>query len=854
MKLIFLPKGGEGINKDGVFPIMEVPTSAEGAEKTSLNDFQWWAPTDKWQEWLKKHPRDWKAESEEVEYDQEEIYNLVLEYFDPRNYVEPGVVGFEDFDRIWEDEEGEKKEEVKTGVSDEEAKKRFTKLTFAFNSLSKEGKITESINLNQLTPNQDLALFLDLAGENGESVPETRNAYKFKLLQTSQKAKFLLGQISETILTGPIPDDEPIGTTFRKVAGIIGRVALIGGISILGISLGYKLAAFASTRLGITRAMRRLIPRALRTVAGSIGRSTLGPLSRVFKGGKYFVSSLGGLRPFLFGIKNANFNQGFIKVLSKGRGIAAAFKNGLSAAKTARQTAGVAKATNPIGWIMLGLEGGQRLYNWFSTNQAPRFGEIEDDGVGAQNSFSPGTIPDGQSITVCWTQEAGQSGFLSFLASMLIANDTRTTMEIVKLGNFNGKAVFYLVDVHSESYEKLLAENSMILLFFDQGAKFEHGFFDNDDLDLEVLSIKDSSGLTATTYFQGYCPWNDLKSTYDKADDKILDVPKNAPDKYSFYFKYGKANREINVKGKLVTDLSSIDTVKNTFGTEETGGGKKGSSSSNESYLYDTSSGVLSFSQFSSGDFDFYSDYMNEEDEKTEEISPEKIKENLPPETQEIASYTVESIEYADKNLGDQELPDLFSFIIPSEYLEAEDEQSISVDPIQEITIKSPKRGTIVIETEEVPQPVPVQDTGATGATGSGEPEVEGGVPVEVTKDEVKIKYRDNPDALNDIGIPDVTKIKDKDKEDKIKFLDMITPEEKEDLGIKDWNFIKKVKVYKDGKTGDPIMIKFKAGGMEKNRSKKIKSSDEKFDVALKVANRIQAGFKEDSDKTEEED
>ena len=49
-------------------------------------------------------------------------------------------------------------------------------------------------------------------------------------------------------------------------------------------------------------------------------------------------------------------------------------------------------------------------------------------------------------------------------------------------------------------------------------------------------------------------------------------------------------------------------------------------------------------------------------------------------------------------------------------------------------------------------------------------------------------------------------------------------------------------------------MIKFKAGGMEKNRSKKIKSSDEKFDVALKVANRIQAGFKEDSDKTEEED
>lgn len=850
MKLIFLPKGGGGINKGGVFPIMEVPTTPEGSEKVTLNDFQWWAPTDKWQEWLKKHPREWKAES--VEYDQEEVYNLVMEYFNPLNHVESGAIGFEEFGRIWEEEKGGEDKEVNTGLSDEESKKRFTKFTFAFNKLLKEGKLNETINLGQLTPNQDIALFLDLAGENGESVPETRNAYKFKLLPTSEKAKFFLGQITESILTGPIPDNEPIGTTFKKVAGIIGRVALIGGISALGIAFGLKVASFIGTKIGFTSAIKRLIPNAFKSGLKSIRGSTLGPLSRVFKGGKYFVTSLGGLRPFLFGIKNANFNQGFIKVLSKGRGLAAAFKNGLSAAKTARQTAGVAKATNPIGWIMLGVEAGQRMYNWFSTNQAPRYGEIEDDGVGAQKSFAPGSIPDGQSITVCWTQEAGSSGFLSFLASMVVSNDTRTTMEIVKLGNFSGKALFYLVDVHSESYGKLLAENSMILLFFDQGVKFEQGFFDNDDLDLEVLSIKDSSGLTATTYFEGYCAWGDLKSDYDKSDDKILDIPENAPEKYDFHFKYGKSNREINVTGKLVKDLSTIDNIKSTFGSEETGG----ESSSNESYLYDISSEVLSFSQFSSGDFNF--DYIKEEEkegEKLDAIPEENIIENLPTETQKIASYTIESMEYADKSLRDQELPDLLSFIIPSEYLEAENEQSIEVDPIQDITVKNPKRGTVVIETEEVPPPVPVEVVGATGATGATEePEVEGGVPIEVTKDEVKIKYRDNPDALNDIGIPDVTKIKDKDKEDKVKFLDMITPEEKEKLGIANWNFVKKVKIYKDGKTGDPTMIKFKSGGMEKNRSRKIKADDSNFDTALEVANRIQAGFKEVSGEKDEED
>ena len=82
----------------------------------------------------------------------------------------------------------------------------------------------------------------------------------------------------------------------------------------------------------------------------------------------------------------------------------------------------------------------------------------------------------------------------------------------------------------------------------------------------------------------------------------------------------------------------------------------------------------------------------------------------------------------------------------------------------------------------------------------------------------------------------------------------MITPEEKKDLDMEDWDYIKKDKIYKDGKTGEPIMIKFKSGGITGDRRRKIKSDDANFDTALKVANRIQSGFQKTEDEEDKED
>ncbi len=813
MKLIFLPKGGQEFSRGSVFPIMEIPVSGKGGEEIELNDFQWWAPTEKWQEWLKKNPRDWKAESDSsAELTTDQIFEL----FDLRNSRD--VFSYDEFYSLLEQEEGK--------ISKEEAVKRYTKFLFAYNKLTQENKITTSLDLDNLEKNKKCAFILDLAGEDGKEVPETRNAYGIKILPTKKNAKFYLGEIDETSLTGEVDSDQPISDTFIETSVVVAE-AVLGGAVVLGtIGLGVKIGASIVGRMGLTRLLTSALPSLSRS--GTSGARNLGILRRSFRNAKYYTTTLGGSIPFIKGTSQA---------LKAGFKTKDALKWGKISVGSARSSAGLARATNPIGWIISGVMATQQAYNFLSNKQAPRLGEIEDSEIDAKDSFSPGSISPGESITICWTQEAGGGGILSAIGSAIVSQDTRTTMDIVKLGNFNGKSFFYLVDIHSDVYSKILEENSMILLSFDENIKFERGFLDNDDLKFELISIKDASNLASTTYFQGYCNWDELDQAYSRADDKMLEVPENAPDTYSFHFKYGKNDNIINVVGNLVKNLDSVDTVKSTFLSSD----EKDLEKSNESYLVDTSSQVLSFSEF------FSSLPINEEEEVPDEVS-----ETYLTETQMVASYTVEKITYADKSLEDQDLPDLLSFIIPADYLESKNNSPIKVDPIQKVTIKSPKKGTIIIETEEAPEPIPIEQIGEPEEE-LKEPKIEGGVPVELTKDEVKIKFRDNPDALNSIGIPDVTKIKDKDKDDKIKFLDVITPEEKKDLNIEDWDYIKKVKIYKNGKTQDPIMVKFKEGGITGDRGRKIKSSDANFDVALKVADRIQSGFKPVSNKEKEE-
>lgn len=806
--VVFFVKEDSKFSRGQLVPFMEIPVNQEG-EKVELNDFQWWAPTEKWDQWLKANPRDLKAESENPIFKKStrEIFESLVE----DGKIDPSVVSFTEFSSLME-------EEVSAGteVSDEEAEERFTKLVFAYNKLLNEDKIITDISFESLETNIDYALFLDLQGEDGKDLEHTRDAFRFKPLPSSDSSKLVLGEFTETILTGPIPDGASMADTFIKTGKVVARVLTTGAFTIAGVALGVKAFFSLARRYRWARILGQVIP-GLKT-ASYLGKNAW-----------YVVKTVGGIVPFVKGTAMA------ISAMRGGKNFARAIKIGSLSANSARLAAGVAKGSNPIGWIITGVMALQQTYNWFSGNQAPRFGQIEDEGIDARDSFSPGSIPDGSEITVCWTQEAGQSGLLASVGNFFVTNDTRTTMNLLKMGNFNGKALFFLISIQSEMYDKMLKENPTIFVAFDENATFDHGVTDNDELELELIIPAGGKDAGSAGFFQGYCKWSDLQQSYDSADSQFLSVPENAPKEYSFYFKSGKGSREVNVTGSLVENLQDVQTVKATFDVPEDTNASK-----NESNKFE----VLKYSEFQSASLN--EDYLVLEEEYSEDINQAQKDVagiNLT-ETQKVASYEVISISFADPLLEDQDLPELRVFIVPIDYLEAKDNSPIQIDAVQNIIIKDPIKGSIKIESEEAPEPIIV------GPTGTPEPNIEGGVPVEVTTDEIKIRYRDNPDALNAIGISDVTKIKDKDKEDKIKILDMVTPEEKKELEIEDWDYIKKVKIYKDGETGEPIMVKFKSGGTTSDRKRKIKFDDPRFDTALKVSNRIESGFqKEDQDE-----
>ena len=805
--VVFFVKGDSNFSRGQLVPFMEIPVNVEGS-KVELNDFQWWAPTAKWDQWLKANPRDWKAESENPIFKKStrEIFESLVE----DKKIDPSVVSFSEFSSLME-------EDVPTGteVSDEEAENRFTKLVFAYNKLLSEDKIITSISFETLETNIDYALFLDLQGEDGKDIEQTRNAYRFKALPSSDSSKLVIGEITETILTGQIPDGDSMADTLIKAGQQVGRVLASGVFTIAGVAYGIQLFTSLARRYRWAKILGEVIPFA-KTI------SKFG--SKIW----YYTKTIGGIIPFV---------KGSVVAIKGGKSLVDAIKAGRTAVGGVRAASGLARSTNPIGWIITAVMAGQQAYNWFSDNQAPRFGEIEDEGIDARDTFSPGSIQDGSEITLCWTQEAGQSSLLATLGNILVTNDTRTTMNLLKIGNFNGKAIFFLVSIQSEMYDKILKENPTIFVAFDENATFEHGLADNDEIELELIipsGGKDSGG---AAFFQGYCKWSDLQQTYDSADSQFLSVPENAPKEYSFYFKSGKGSREVNVTGSLVENLKDAQKVKATFDVPEDQNAPK-----NESNRFE----VLKYSEFQSSSLnEEYSIFEEEYSEDIKKAQEEAENINLT-ETQKVAAYDVTSISFADPALEDQDLPELRVFIVPLDYLEAEDNSPIEIEPVQNIIVKDPKRGSIQIESEEAPEPIIV------GTTGSAEPGIEGGVPVEVSTDEIKIKYRDNPDALNAIGIPDITKIKDKDKEDKIRILDMVTPEEKKELEIEDWDYIKKVKIYRDGETGEPIMVKFKSGGTTSDRKRKIKSDDPRFNTALKVSRRIEEGFhKEDEDQEE---
>ena len=833
------------------FPLIGIPIDRQG-EKKDFNDFQWWAPTKDWEGWLKNNPRNWQAEAEEFSsYDKKSLYEI----FVAEGIVNKEVMGFEEFSSIFEEEKDQNLPGAGQKASPEN-KKKYTKFFFAFNKLKEEGKIKENLSIKDLGKGKDYAIILDLPSEDKTPIPETRNAYKTKIIGDLKNG--LLAEIDESIPFGKFENkNEAPGNQIFKIAGFGAQLAT-SAVAVAGtVAGGFYLVKGAKNL--ISRFGAREAIQGGSAVMNGLMNSGAQAAGGSWNGAGYYIN---GVKQ-VFGGKGKSFAANTIpkgsKLIKSQAAYNAAFGGPVTGGLGTAGTVALVVAAVVAAW-----EIGQRVYNFTSTNQAPRLGEIEDEGW-ARDYFAPGPIPNGESITICWTQESGNNWF----SNLLWNEDTRTTMDLIKIGNFEGKSIFLLVKINSKQYDALLKTKEMILLAFPENVVVKRGWFDNDDLEFELISIdKGAEDLAVSTIFQGYCDWEEMESAYKGSDDEFIGVPANAPDDYEFHFKSGKNNWDINVKGELIKDIGSVDVLTGSLDYTP-------SATTNESDKFfdnldwekiSESSEVIKFEDFhklprkinflyeeepadaASSGTEFSPGYPTPPDADAAGATgtgAEGEEKKYLTKKQEIAAYTVKSIEYADKSLEGQELPKLETFIIPNEYLETGDQDPIYVQPIQEVTLKYPKRGTVIVESEVVPDPIsPEENPGLTG-----------GVPITVTKGEVVSKYKDRPEFLNKIGVRDVSKIKDKDKKDDINLLDMITPEEKEELGMSDWSFIRKIKIYKDGETKEPIMIKFKGGG----KKKKIKASDPNFNTALAVAERVQAGFivvgrGENTDKEEEED
>jgi hypothetical protein len=815
-----IPKG-KTYKSGEMFPIISLPVNEEGESQT-FNDFQWWAPTEKWNSWLKSSGRSWQAESEDFG-SKEEFKKKIYESLVSSGRINSSVVNFDTFNSLFEDEEGSESASPAT----EEEKKAFIKFNFAYNELLKSGKLKSDLVTNDLQKGRSYAIVNSLPDDTGASVLETRNALKTTIV--SELPTSFIVKMDESIPFGKIEDDSSGGNYFSKIAkgaaslaasGMVGTL-VTGGSLFLGVGLGKRLLARKAIKGGeswISKTFGRGIPR----IFGSSGGKVTLPSGSYIKNGIAYTKNGVSLA------KNAGASRAVFSAAAR-QGLVSSATPSVVAAETAT---GLGTAAT-VGLIALGAlavwEVGQRIYNWTSDKQAPRLGEIEDLGW-ARDSFQPGAIPDGENITVCWTHSSGNNWF----EDLLWNEDTRTTMDLIKLGNFNGRSVFLLGQINSKEFDAILKSKEVVLISFDEKAKFSRGYFNNDDLDFQMITVeKGGENLIANTVFQGYCDWDEMESAYKSASNEFFAVPENAPKEYDFHFKWGKSNRDINVKGTLIENLESAEKVVDTLGLNEI---KESITSHNsldwrQSRILESNE-VLSFSDFTSN-----SEYVFEEEGESESVespSPEEVNQNLLTGPEKIAAYEVSSIYYADESLSDQDLPDLRVFIVPNDYLSASDNEEIFVQPVQDVIVKYPRKGIITVESSTSPEPIP-------GATG----EQSGGVPVKMTKGEVKNKFQDNPGIFNSLGIPDVTKIKDNEKDDEINFLDVISNEERKELGMEDWGIIQKVKIYKNGKTGDPYLIKFKSG----DKKAKFGLKDPEFDTALKVAERIEAGFQ----PTEEE-
>lgn len=853
--------------KDGdIFPLISLPVNAEGAD-TDLNDFQWWAYTDKWVEWLKKNPREWQAEGEESIFTKsekllEEIFSNPNPYRDFFNFqinslvTEKRLSTFDEFVKLYEAE-----------GSESTVTKSFVKLGYAIQSLAKSGKLKADLDLDSLPEKEKFAIVVDFLNDSGQAVVESRQALRFTKIKDTKKLTLAL--VDYSIPLGEIKDDSQ--NYLRKVAEYASQV-LVAGISvgtlvlagqITGSLVGPWLFAKAArgvyknyfkpetivktTKKGTWSSIKNfassLFGRGGAGAATSAARVTL-PSGAFVEGGLAYSSTLTG-NQLLKGAAAQSTKAAAQRIVASG------------AAKAA--TAGgvvAAESTNPIGWILLAAQAvgsiGQQSYNWFSSKQAPRFGEVDDF---AKGSFNPGSIPVGVPITICWTSDGGAGFWGGVLKAITFSkDDTRTTMDIVKIGDFGGRSIFILLDVHSKQMEQAIQENDLILLAFDSDETFERGTFDNDDLEFETIAVKDMKEFSIGTSLVGYSTWSEMEEAYSAAPDVPFYVPENAPSSYEFNYVDAKG-RQVNVSGSLLSANEIEDVGIDAFLPSSEPVSESFNQNGNYTIVSESNK-VLSFAEFSSSvvyekeekegdkkkdveipsledlEKTWASDFEKSEDvqRRAEDVSSRNASSDYSQVS--IPVYRASSIQFVDPN-SKGETPDFKFFIVGDESLDATPEEPITVEVTSDESVNAARFGlaTYTPPKEEEEE------------TETEEEEVE---PIEPLTAEEPKEFVTTPD---DVNIKDKSRrlvISDaatSDEEDINIVEDFVTDDDKKQLGIDDWKTITKITLIRDlNKNPKKVVLRNNLGGSD--RVRRIRKGEAGFDAAVDLANRVKSGIK----------
>ena len=869
----YLKKSTDKVDEKGtsIFPLMQLPLDAKG-EETDLNDFQWWSYSDKWEEWLKKNPRDWKAESIQIN-DSDIDFDSLLESLIERgntisgiasaqikNIFKNGYLGsFDEYSRILEADDSEES----SGSKD--ALKKFIKLGYAVQALSKSGDMRDSLDFDDLEKGKPYAVAANLMDGDGNIITHSLQAYR--ITKINENSNIVLANLDYSIPIGEINDQEAY---LESVSNYIKDIA-IAGLSLaaaLGVAkvagevyLSWKLVKVGRGLYkgwGPAKSIYNALPRgrlitggwnAIKNFAIGGGKKIILPSGAYVEKGLAY-SAKGAL--LKGAAKNAVLKAGGETVVKGGAKAAAniAMRRGVVMRGAANVAARLGfAASNPVGWVYAAIAvvgtGVQQLINWTSDKQAPKYKEIKNF---AHGTFSPKEIPIGKPITVCWTSDGGASGWGVLLDVVaMMKDDTRTTMELVKIGEFEDRSIFILIKVNSEMLEKSLKENDIVMLAFDNVDKFERGYIDNDDLEFETIPIQDMTKYIIGTSFMGYTEWDKMEAAYKEAPGSPFIVPEEAMNDYSFHFKNGNG-KEVNVKGSLMTqnELESIN-ITDLFPVDSDAVISESEINLGEQI---NENAILSFENFTKGNLNTYileeESENNTEENKDEDISKwdseylTKVKEAKEIKTESdqviMIAYKVDSKDFVDPN-DNGDIGEFNYFIIGTDSISPADESAIGVEVTSNDPVIDPRFG-IKKYVEPAEEPKKEDEDKEEPNIDPVEPEEgnedESGDIIETTHGDVAIKKRKN--SLT---------IKDRDISGGVNIFDEFASEElKDELNIHGWKTITSAKI-RYSRSGDPkrVIVKNK-NAKSGNKTRTVEKGEPGFKEAIDFIKNVEDGIK----------